>query len=216
MSKKQFTICIVPIKLNSIRVKNKNFRKIKGTKLYEHFFKKLSKTNFDQIYIDSDSKEVEKIAKQYGFQFIRRIERLKRKTANGNDLLNYHAEKIPNADNYFQLFITAPLLRVETINDCISILKNTKKHDSILTVEKMNSWFWFKNKPVNFNPNSFPRSQDAIPLIKETTGLYGIKKEALLKYKRRTGNKPFFQFVNFEEGLDLDTEEDFVILKKLI
>ena len=67
MSRKQLTICIVPIKLNSTRVKNKNFRKIKGKKLYEHFFKKLRKTNFDQIYIDSDSKEVEKIAKQYGF-----------------------------------------------------------------------------------------------------------------------------------------------------
>lgn len=216
MSRKQLTICIVPIKLNSIRVKNKNFRKIKGKKLYEHFFKKLRKTNFDQIYIDSDSKEVEKIAKQYGFQFIRRIQRLTKNSANGNDLLNYHAKKISDADYYFQLFITAPLLSVETINNCISILKNTKKHDSILTVEKIKSWFWYKNKPVNFNPNSFPRSQDAVPLIKETTGLYGIKKNALLKYKRRTGNKPFFQYVNFKEGLDLDTEEDFLILKKLI
>lgn len=216
MSKKQLTICIVPIKLNSTRVKNKNFRKIKGRKLYEHFFIKLSKTNFDQIYVDSDSKEIEKITKKYGFQFLKRIQRLKKKSANGNDLLNYHVERIPDADNYFQLFITAPLLRVETINDCISILKKNKNHDSILTMEKMKSWFWYKNKPVNFNPNSFPRSQDAVPLIKETTGLYGIKKDALLKYKRRTGNKPFFKFVNFEEGLDLDTEEDFLILKKLI
>ncbi len=216
MLRKQSTICIVPIKLNSIRVKNKNFRKVKGIKLYEYFFKKLCKTDFDKIIIDSDSKEIEKKAKQYGFQFLQRVKSLTKNSANGNDLLNYHAKKFSDADYYFQLFITAPLLRVETINNCISILKNTKKYDSILTVEKMKSWFWYKNKPVNFNPNSFPRSQDAVPLIKETTGLYGIKKNALLKYKRRTGNKPFFQHVSFEEGLDLDTEEDFLILKKLI
>ena len=78
MSRKQFSVCIVPIKLNSIRVKNKNFRKIKGIKLYEHFFKKLRKTDFDEIYIDSDSKEIEKIAKQYGFKFLQRIQRHKK------------------------------------------------------------------------------------------------------------------------------------------
>ena len=59
-------------------------------------------------------------------------------------------------------------------------LKN-KKYDSILTANKIFTWFWFKNKPVNYNPKILPRSQDAKPIIMETTGLYGIRAQALKK-----------------------------------
>ena len=68
---------------------------------------------------------------------------LARDNSNGNDLLNYHA-KIIDADIYFQLFITSPLIKVSTINKCIEILKKTKKNDSILTVSKIFSWFGLK------------------------------------------------------------------------
>ena len=34
---------------------------------------------------------------------------------------------------------------------------------------------WFK-KPINYRPKILPRSQDARPVIIETTGLYGITK----------------------------------------
>ena len=51
--------------------------------------------------------------------------------------------------------------------------------NSILTSCKIYSWFWFKNKPVNYKPAILPRSQDAKPIIVETTGLYGIKSSAL-------------------------------------
>ena len=112
-------------------------------------------------------------------------------SANGNDLLNYHA-KIINADIYFQLFVTAPLLKIETINKCISLLKKSKTYDSILTVNKIYSWFWFKGKPVNYEPRILPRSQDAKPIIQETTGLYGITKKSLIKRKCRIGYNPKF------------------------
>ena len=126
--------------------------------------------------------------------------------------MNYHA-KIIDADIYFQLFITSPLIKVSTINQCIEILKKTKKNDSILTVSKIFSWFWFKNKPVNYKPEILPRSQDAEPLILETTALYGIKKNALKKRKCRIGYKPYFFEVDDEEALDLDNYKDFKFLE---
>ena len=98
---------------------------------------------------------------------------------NGNDLLTYHA-KIIKADFYFQIFVTSPL-SVKSINNCIRILKKNKRIDSIFTAKKIYSWFWFKNKPVNYKPKVLPRSQDAQPIIMETTGLYGIKKNSLKK-----------------------------------
>ena len=65
-------VAIIPIKKNSKRVKKKNFRIINGKKLYQYLLEKLRYCNFDEIYIDSDSSEIEKYSKKKGFKFIKR------------------------------------------------------------------------------------------------------------------------------------------------
>lgn len=207
-------VCIIPIKKKSKRVKGKNFKKINGKPLFRFLLDKLLNSNFDEIYIDSDSNIIKRYCKSKGYKFVNRLSSLSKDNANGNDLLNYH-QKIIKADLYFQLFVTAPLLSIKSINKCISILKKTKKHDSILTCNEIFSWFWFNKKPVNYKPEILPRSQDAKPIIMETTGLYGIKSNALKKYKCRIGKKPYFYKVNQKESFDLDTQEDFKILNKI-
>ena len=207
-------VAIVPIKSKSERVKNKNFKKINGKPLYKFLLEKIKKCNFDEIYIDSNSSKIKKYCQKNNFNFIKRLPRLAKNNANGNHLLNYH-RKIIKADIYFQLFITSPLITIKTINKCIEILKNNKKIDSILTVKKIYSWFWFNQKPVNYDPRVLPRSQDAKPIVMETTGLYGIRAHSLKKYKCRIGKKPHFYSVSQKESLDLDTIEDFKILKRI-
>ena len=208
-------VVIVPIKSISKRVKGKNFKRIGKKPLYKHLLDKLDKANFDEIYLDSDSKQIQKYSIRKGYKFINRLPRLAKDNANGNDLLVYHSRLI-KADIYFQLFVTSPLLSVKTINSCIKKLKNSKNKDSILTVKKIFTWFWFKNKPVNYNPVVLPRSQDAQPIIQETTGLYGIKRTALIKRKCRIGFKPIFYEIPSSESVDLDTIEDFDYIKKYI
>ena len=210
---KKKIVAIIPIKSKSKRVKNKNFKIINKKPLYHFLLSKLKRCNFDEIFIDSDSPIIEKYCKKNNFKFIKRLPKLALDSANGNDLLNYHA-KVIDADIYFQLFVTAPLLSVNTINKCIKILKNSKTNDSILTTKKIFSWFWFKKKPINYSPRLLPRSQDAQPIIQETTGLYGIKKNALKSFKCRIGKKPFFFDTPANESIDLDNKEDFEILAK--
>tara|TARA_B100000963_G_C22602013_1_gene660684 strand:- start:293 stop:934 length:642 start_codon:yes stop_codon:yes gene_type:complete len=205
-------VALIPIKKTSSRVKRKNFKKIGEKKLYEFFIDKVKKCGFDEIYVDSDSNEVKKYCNNKKINFIKRKKSLSKNSANGNDLLNYHY-KIIKADYYFQLFITAPLLSIKTIKNCISLLKKTKNYDSILTSHEIYSWFWFNKKPINYKPQFLPRSQDAKPIIVETTGLYGIKAQALKHCKCRIGRKPYFYNVNKRESLDLDTNEDFDILR---
>lgn len=205
-------VAIVPIKAKSKRVKNKNFKLIKKKPLYTYLLNTLKKCNFNEIYVDSDSNEIKKYCRKNNFKFIKRLPYLAKDTANGNDLLNYHS-KIIDSDYYFQLFITAPLLKKNTINNCIKILRNNKKYDSILTSKSIYSWFWFKKKPVNYSPKILPRSQDAKPLVFETTGLYGIRKNILLKRKSRIGKKPYFYEVADEEAIDLDNLKDFEYLE---
>jgi N-acylneuraminate cytidylyltransferase len=53
-----------------------------------------------------------------------------------------------------------------------------------------------------------PRSQDSKPILEETTGLYGITKEALIKCRCRIGNNPFFYELTGEECVDIDWQKD--------
>jgi CMP-N-acetylneuraminic acid synthetase len=206
------SVVIVPIKQKSERVKGKNLLKFGKKKLYEITLEKLKFTNFDEIFVDTDSDEIKEYCYKNNINIINRLKKLSKRSANGNDLLNYHYQII-KSDIYFQIFITSPLLEVSTINKCLKILKINKNIDSILTMKKIYSWFWFGKKPVNYNPRTLPRSQDAEPIIQESTGLYGIKSSALKKFKCRIGKKPFFYFINEKEAFDLDTEEDLKYLK---
>ena len=206
-------VAIVPIKKKSVRVKNKNFRLINKKPLYQYTLEKLKYCKFDDVYVDSDSDKVRTYCKKNKINFIERLPKLAGKNANGNDLLLHHSKDI-KSEIYFQIFVTSPLLKVSTINNCINTLKkNTNKYDSILTIQKIYSWFWFNKKPVNYNPKVLPRSQDAKPIILETTGLYGIIKKSLIKYKSRIGKKPFFYEVSDNENIDLDNEKDFRFLE---
>ena len=209
------TVAIIPIKSKSERIPGKNLKKINGVPFYQFLLKKLKKCNFDEVYIDTDSKQVKEFAKKNNFYVINRLKRLSTKNANGNDLLNYHF-KLIKADYYFQLFVTSPLLSVKSINKCIRKLMKNKKIDSIFTTKSVYTWFWFKKKPVNYNPKVLPRSQDSIPVIYETTGLYGIKREALKKYKSRIGKNPFFFEVDDHEALDIDNKKDLSYFKYIL
>jgi len=205
-------VAIIPIKSKSERVRGKNFRKIKGKPLYRYLLDKLKKCDFDEIYVDSDSKEIAKYCTENKFKYIKRLSKLAKNNANGNDLLNYH-QKLIKADCYFQLFVTSPLIKVSSINQCIRIMRKNKNYDSIFTIKKIFSWFWYKKNPVNYNPKILPRSQDATPVIQETTALYGIRAESLKARKCRIGKKPYMFELEDSEVIDLDNEVDFQYLK---
>ena len=172
--------------------------------------KKLIDSPFDEIFIDTDSDEISEYTREMGWKVIKRVPELVADSANGNHLLVSEA-KMVNADIYFQLFITAPLLLPQTIHEAYKIITSKMEYDSLFTATEIYSWFWYNNKPVNYDPKVLPRSQDATPIVKETTGLYAIRREALLKHKCRIGENPYMLYVDEVEAMDIDTEQDFRI-----
>lgn len=201
--------CFIPIKSNSERVKGKNFREMNGRKLYEYIIEHAINSGvFDDIYIDTNSDEIKEYANQKGCKVIKRKEDLAKNTANGNDLLNYHYKLYPDYDYYFQLFATAPYLKEETIAKCADVLINSTTYDSVFTATQHHGFFWLNNTPVNYRPCILPSSQDMTAVVEETTGLYGISKDALARYRCRIGARPYIHIVNKFEAVDINTEED--------
>jgi CMP-N-acetylneuraminic acid synthetase len=209
-------VAFIPIKSVSKRVPGKNFKLFCGYPLYKYIITAaLDSKAFDNVYVDTDSGEIKEFAIRKGAQIIDRPEYMTADNVNGNDLLVYEYETVRTGDYLFQLFATAPLLKAETIKECVDFLKNNKDYDSIFTATEEKGWFWFNDLPINYRPDILPRSQDAKHLLKESTGLYGITKEALLKYKCRIGARPKAFLISPEEALDIDTEYEFELAQAI-
>ena len=212
------TACFIPIKAVSKRVKGKNFRPLCGSPLYQYIINNaLASESFDVIYVDTDSREVKEYCNNLDtVEIIDRKQELTQDDANGNDLLNYHYSLFPDYDYYFQLFATAPFLRSDTISKCVKALIDGPEYDSGLTANKECGWYWFDEKPINYDPKVLPRSQDAKMVVKETTGLYGITNQSLKDNKCRIGINPFFFYLDEVQSLDIDTEFDFEFAQKVM
>ena len=170
-----------------------------------------SRVVFDDVYIDTNSNEIAEYADKMGFHVLERKPELAQNTANGNDLLVYHYNLCPEYDYYFQLFATAPYLQPETIQECVNRLTASEVYDSVFTATKNHGFYWLNGTPINYRPGILPRSQDMLPVVEESTGLYGIKKESLEKYRCRIGRKPYIYSVSKFEAVDINTEEDLKI-----
>lgn len=201
--------CFIPIKANSERVPGKNLRVLNGKKLYQYICEHVKEAAvFDDVYIDTNSSEIAEYAEAMGFHALERKPELAQNTANGNDLLIYHYTLCPEYDYYFQLFATAPYLQPETIRKCVSYLISSEVYDSVFTATENHGFYWLNGTPINYRPGILPRSQDMLPVIEESTGLYGITKESLEKYRCRIGRKPYIYPVSKFEAVDINTEED--------
>lgn len=165
---------------------------------------------FDLVVVDSDSDEILTYAEKQGAKGHKRNPELLKNTADGNMLL-LEMTKFYDAEFYFQLFNTAPFLKIITIKDCVSRLVESTHNDSILTTLEHKGFFWYKDHPINYIPNAPKRSQDLISVVEETTGFYGITKESLLRYSSRIGITPLMIPINKYEAVDLNTEEDLTI-----
>lgn len=206
------TACFIPIKSNSERVPGKNFRILNGKKLYEYICEHVKEADvFDEVFIDTNSEEIAEYAQKQGFKVIPRKEELARNTANGNDLLVYHYELYPEFDYYFQLFATAPYLQPDSIRFCVNSLIQSEEYDSCFTAIENHGFYWLNDTPINYRPGILPRSQDMKAVIEETTGLYGITRDSLARYRCRIGRKPMIHCVSKFEAVDINTEEDLKI-----
>lgn len=203
------TACFIPIKANSERVPGKNLRMLNSKKLYEYICEHVKEADvFDDVYVDTNSKEIAEYAETMGFHVIKRKPELAVNTANGNDLLIYHYQIFPGYDYYFQLFATAPYMQPETIRACYEKLTTSEEYDSCFTALANHSFYWYADTPINYRPGILPRSQDMAPVVEETTGLYGISGDSLGRYRCRIGRKPYMHFVSKFEAVDINTEED--------
>lgn len=204
------TVALIPIKLGSKRVPQKNIRPFyDGTPLM-HFIQRtcLRSKLIDEVYIYCSNKEVVEYILP-GVYFMKRPEFLDSDSANANDIIREFMKTV-DADIYVNAHTTSPFARTETIDDLIEKVARGE-YDSAFCAENIKTFLWSEGRPLNFDPDHFPRTQDLPDIYGETSIAYVFTKESFLKNNRRLGERPYIREVGKIEAMDIDYPEDFEI-----
>lgn len=203
-------VALIPIKLGSKRVPQKNIKPFfDGTPLM-HFIQRtcLKCSAIDEVYVYCSDESI----KDYiipGVKFLKRPVELDGDDKNANDIIRAFINEI-DADIYVNTHTTSPFAEAETIQDCIMKVASGE-YDSAFCAENIKTFMWSEGKPINFDPSHFPRTQDLPDIYGETSIAYVFTKESFVKNGRRLGIKPFIKEVGKIEAMDIDYPEDFEI-----
>lgn len=207
-------IAMIPARLGSKRVKNKNLREINGKALVAYPIEAAIKSGiFDEIYLNSEADEFKEIAKKYGIKFYKRKSELAQDDAT-NDA--FAADFIDNVkcDILVQLLPTSPFISDEIIKDFI---KNMENVETLVSVKNVKIECFYKNSPINFDPLGITLpSQMLEPVQAYSCGIMGWNtaryKENMkihgAAYHGGSGKIGTYVLKGFST-VDIDEEEDF-------
>ncbi len=202
-------VAFLPVKGSSSRVEGKNVKLLDGKPLFLHTLEKLLACDFiDEVYLDTESDEVIDKASYLNHKILKRDISLASNKTDGNELFMNEVNQV-DADVYIQILCTSPFIESETIRTGIERIKNSE-YDSAVLVKNEKLYTWSDSKP-NYNLQSIPNSIDLPDTTIETMGLYIIKKEAALKYKRRIGDSVYLLEASTTEAVDVNWPEDFAL-----
>ncbi len=203
-------VAVVPMKLNSERLPQKNIKKFRnGKPLCTYILETLLQVKeIDEVYVYcSNPRIIEYI--QPEIHYLKRSETLDTNEAKINEVLFCFSEEV-KADIYLMTHATAPFISVESIKKGLQGVLDGG-YDSAFTAKKVQDFLWKDGSPFNYCMNNIPRTQDLPIMYMESSGFYIYKAELMTNLHRRIGKNPLIVEVGEIEGIDIDEIEDFII-----
>jgi len=209
---------MIPARLGSTRVKNKNLRKINKKPLIQYIIDSSLKSEYlDEIYINSEAPIFKEIADKNNIQFYLRDVFLATDTATNDDFALDFINNI-ECDILVQLLPTSPFLSAEEIDRFIGKMIE-EKYDTMVSVSDVRIETIYKNQPINFDQKKkTPPSQLLEPVKAYACGIMGWKtdnfrnniKKFGAAYHGGDGKIGFYELKGFSI-VDIDNEEDFIL-----
>jgi CMP-N-acetylneuraminic acid synthetase len=212
-------VAIVPMRHNSERIAEKNFRTFAGKPLFYHIISSLLRCGqFDKVVIDTDSPVITELtAKDFpDVLVLQRPGHLLDGKIPMNDILLNVVQQVPSRF-YFQTHSTNPLLTGDTISAAIAKFHAVYPvYDSLFSVTKKHIRLWDNlSRPINHNQDILLRTQDLPPVYEENSCMYIFSKEILEQKRNRIGNRPYLFEIAELEAQDIDIEINFRVAEIL-
>lgn len=211
---------LLPMKGNSERVPNKNFRDFAAQgPLFRRIHATLAACEcISEIIINTDSQHIMELAR--GLLKVRIIERpqsLRGDMVPMNDIIA-HDLNLASEKHVMQTHSTNPLLTSATVEAAATrYFASLPEYDSLFSVTALYSRFYRPDgSPVNHDPTQLLRTQDLPPLYEENSCFYFFSPESFCNAGNlRIGCKPVLFPISKLEAVDIDDEEDFILAEIL-
>ena len=205
---------MIPVRLASARIPQKNIKNFCGTTLLEIAINKAKKCNVDEVWVNSPDKELSEYASKNNVNFYLRDKSLNNPNTTNSEFLKDFMENI-NGDVVFMLNTTSPLVKIKTLNDFIAKY-NTNCCDTMLSVTSEQCPVLFKKQPINWSFDIHTPSENLEPIQKIVWAISAWKKSVFLANKCGTysGTKEFFN-ISKSEAVDIDSSDDWQIAEAI-
>lgn len=201
------TVALVPIKLCSQRLPYKNILPIAGHPLCWHLCTSLVRAKgIDEVYVYCSDPAIQEYLPE-GVTFMERAKWLDGDLVKGFDIYRSFIQEV-DADVYVLAHVTSPFIKVSSIENALSHIL-LGENDSAFSAEKVQTFAWYMGRPINYDINDVPRTQDIEPIWVETSAFFMFKKEIFTENNRRIGFKPYIQEVSGIEAIDIDEKKDY-------
>ena len=200
------TVAFIPIKMNSQRLPHKNILPLGDKPLCWHIANiALQCKEIDEVFVFcSDETILEYLPSK--IKFLKRDAKLDMDETKGLEIYRSFVDLV-HSDIYVLMHATSPFQQPEDVDDALNKVKSGE-YDSAFSVERVQTFVWFDKKPLNYNPQDVPRTQEIKPVFVETSGFY-IFTKPIIDQGRRIGTRPYIKEVGFKEAIDIDTKEDY-------
>ena len=211
-------IGMIPVRLGSTRVKNKNLRLIDGKPLVQYIIDAALGSNMlDEIYINSESTKFAGIAKKSSIKFYQRPEKLSLNESTNDDFVLDFISNV-ECDVLVQLLATSPFVTSKEIDSFIEAMLN-RDFETMISVSNVQIECIYKNKPINFDQTKqTPPSQLLEPIKSYACSLMGWEVNRFkanvekfnAAYHGGDGSIGFYELKGYST-IDIDHEEDFLL-----
>ena len=173
-------ICaMIPARMNSQRLKQKNLRQLSGVPLITRAIRKCKESDvFDQIWVNSEHVAFSEIASAEEVSFHQRPSEL---GDNASTSEQYIAEFLGRVDCEYivQVHSIAPLLTADEIRQFVGVLCRDD-FDCLLSVENIQIECVFNNRPINFDYTEKTNSQDLDPIQRLSWSISAWRRSSFL------------------------------------
>lgn len=208
------TVALIPIKLNSQRLPYKNILPLAGHPLCWHICNTLNHViGVDEVYVYCSDETITKYIPP-NIRFLKRDKKLDGNFIKGAEIYQSFINEV-DADVYILAHTTSPFIKKESIENALTNVLNGS-YDSAFSAERIQTFAWYQGKPVNYDLNDVPRTQDMEPIWVETSGFFIFKKDIFTENHRRIGFTPYIQEVSGIEAIDIDEKQDYDLACKLV
>lgn len=208
-------IGLIPARGGSKGIPRKNLQNINGIPLVAHKIMQAKKSLCNEVWVSTEDEEIKEVAEKFGASLIHRPIDLATDEASTDSVLKHAVKmlKVSKEDILVLLQATSPLIKLESINNCINKLINDSSLGCVMTLREAHPFMWVTKDNLIWEPSGHERQlrkrrQELDISGWETGGCYSIKighfEEKNIRYPEPTGAVP----VSYLESLDIDTIDE--------